>query len=116
MTTPTQQALMALAVDLALAHTEWTTQGDDIALDRLQQARAALASAIAEVVRDAGRWRDLVSLMEYGEFCVLGRDDMQFDTAHELECAVDVDEAQATAKAWRDSLAARSAAQKTAGV
>jgi hypothetical protein len=75
---------------------------------RLEVLRAFIEQAKAYAV-DAARWRDLCSLTEYGHLCVLGKDDIQLDTARELEEAVDDDDAQGYAIAWRTAIAARSA-------
>lgn len=96
MTTPTQEALMALADRYAHVYSF-------VGCDTMPQARAALASAIAEVVRDVARldWLE-------GQRKAYG-----FQDIHEgNEWAVDGP--FANVRAAID--AARSAAQKTAGV
>jgi hypothetical protein len=101
MTTPTQEALMALADSYLAAVMH------DPDAQTPEAARAALASAIAEVVKDAERYR-------------AWRADYAGDPSEETTPMLD-----ALANAWTPgevdsaidtTLAARSAAQKTAGV
>ena len=103
-----------------------TTPSAQAALQALEElmefpktGSAALAKTLRQFIEgaerdrvDADRWRDLCSLTEYGHLCVLGKDDIQLDTQRELELAVDDDDAQSTAKAFRHAIAARSAEQK----
>jgi hypothetical protein len=101
---PAQAALQALE-DM---YADTSSEGIDPLRDTIRQFIEG-----AEMDRaDAERWRDLCSLTEYGHLCVLGKDDIQLDTQRELELAVDDDDAQGTAKAFRHAIAARSAEQK----
>jgi hypothetical protein len=114
-TTSAQAALQALEDCLKHFTRSPSTLSDSTARANAHAAIVALRQFIegAELNRaDAERWRDLCSLTEYGHLCVLGKDDIQLDTQRELELAVDDDDAQSTAKAFRHAIAARSAEQK----
>ena len=105
MTTPSAQAALQALDTISRC---WKEPAEVDAAKRLRQFIEG-----AELDRvDADRWRDLCSLTEYGHLCVLGKDDIQLDTQRELELAVDDDDAQSTAKAFRHAIAARSAEQK----
>jgi SH3-like domain-containing protein len=102
MTTPTQEALMALADAYANAKM-WCTS------ETAEERRAALASAIAEVVQEAERWRQVRSIdaagcaiFEFGNWG--GPDPFKILVGGHADNFVDA------------AIAARSAAQKTAGV
>jgi hypothetical protein len=104
MTIPSAQAALQ-ALEAIAVH------ADDINASRFSLLRQFIEGAERDRV-DAERWRDLCSLTEYGHLCVLGKDDIQLDTRRELELAVDDDDAQSAAQAFRHAIAARSAEQK----